>query len=153
MLATTNTRELLDAEKIQHTLNVYNKIKQPEIWAQWVRNQVDLFEEGSITVCQTFMNKALVKYNRIIGDGEHGDAFHGSTNTLQQDIVAMLANANAAKGKKKVPPKQPPSINERDESPPKASELPPFAKWFKSSTSEGSIQYKVGDTKEYKGKT
>ena len=27
MLATTNTRTLLDAEKIQHMINVYNKIK------------------------------------------------------------------------------------------------------------------------------
>ena len=102
MLATTNARKLLDAEKIQHTIDVYKKIKQTEIWAQWVRNQVDLFEEGSITVCQTFMNKALVKYNRIIGDGEYGDVFHGSTNTLQQDIVVMLANANATKVNKRV---------------------------------------------------
>ena len=38
MLATTNTRALLDAEKIQHTINVYSKIKQPEVWVQWVRN-------------------------------------------------------------------------------------------------------------------
>ena len=99
MLALTNTRKLLDAEKIQHTINVYNKIKQPEIWEQRVRNQVDLFEEGSITVCQIFTNKALVKYKRIIGDGEHGDAFHGSTKTLQQDIVVMLSKATATKVK------------------------------------------------------
>ena len=85
ILATTNTRDLLDAEKIQHTVNVYSKIKQPEIWAQWVRNQVDSFEEGNILIFQTFMNSALVKYNRIIG--EHGNTSHGSSTAVQQDIA------------------------------------------------------------------
>jgi len=152
MLATTNTREFLDAEKIQHTINVYNKIKQPEIWAQWVRNQVDQFEEVKVAVCQTFMNKVLVKYNRIIGDGEHGDAFHGSTNTLQQDIVAMLFKGSTEKGKKKTPPKKTPGKDNDEESTPKAREFPPFAKWFKSPTSEGYVEYKAGDTKDYNGK-
>jgi len=58
----------LPSERINHTLNVYSKILQPEIWAQWVRNKVDQFEEGSITVCQDFMNSAVIKYNKIIGD-------------------------------------------------------------------------------------
>ena len=54
-------------------------------------------------VCQTFKNKALVKYNQIIGDSEHGDAFNGSTNTLQHENLVMLAKANATKVKQKVP--------------------------------------------------
>ena len=66
MLATTNTRALLDAEKIQQKKHLYNKIRQPEIWAQRVRNQVDKFEKENIKVYQTFINFALVKYNRII---------------------------------------------------------------------------------------
>ena len=33
ILATTQSRTLLDAEKIQHTMNVYAKIFQPESWA------------------------------------------------------------------------------------------------------------------------
>ena len=153
MLATTNTCKLFDTEKIQHTINVYNKIKQPEIWAQWVRNQVNQFEEGNVTVCQTFMNKALVKYNRIIGDGEHGDAFHGSTNTLRQDIVATLSKDGTENGKKKTPPKKPPGKDDDKESTPKAREFLPFAKWFKSPASDGSVEYKAGYTNEYKGKT
>ena len=45
------------------------------------------------------MNKALVKYNRIIDDGEHGDAFHGSTSTIQHDIVTMLVKTFSAEVK------------------------------------------------------
>ena len=69
-------------------MNVYVKIKQPEICSQWVRNQVDLFEEGFNTVCQVFMNKALVKYNCILG--KNSNMFPGSTNNIQEDIVPML---------------------------------------------------------------
>ena len=42
VLATTSTRTLLDSERIQHTLNVYGKILQPEVWAQWVWAKVGL---------------------------------------------------------------------------------------------------------------
>ena len=44
VLATTSTRKLLDSERIQHVLNVYSKIKQPEVWAQWVRARIDDFK-------------------------------------------------------------------------------------------------------------
>jgi len=37
---------MLPSERINHTLNVYSKILQPEIWVQWARNKVDQFEEG-----------------------------------------------------------------------------------------------------------
>ena len=36
---------------------------------------------------------------------------------------------------------------------PTPPELPPIEKWFKSPTAEGSVEYNVGDTKEYNGKT
>ena len=68
LLATNKTCTLLDSENIQHTLNAYNKIKWPEVWAQWMRTQVDNFEEGKNVNCQAFMNSALVKYNRIPRD-------------------------------------------------------------------------------------
>ena len=32
---------------IQHVLNVYSKIVQPELWAQWVRNKTDDFDSGA----------------------------------------------------------------------------------------------------------
>ena len=64
-LATTRSRALDESERIQHTLNVYSKILQPEMWGQWVRKKIDSFEEGGITVCQDFMNPATMKYNKI----------------------------------------------------------------------------------------
>ena len=97
VLATTQTRTLLASERIQHTINVYAKILQPEAWAQWVRNKIDSFEEGNITDCQDFMNSAVLKYNQIMGrDGDFG----GSITTVQDDIVAMIAkNGNNHKRK------------------------------------------------------
>ena len=64
VLATTSTRTLDDPERIQHTLTVYQQICQPEIWAQWVRNQVDAFEQGTILISQSFMNTGVMKYNK-----------------------------------------------------------------------------------------
>ena len=88
VLATTQTRSLLPSERIQHTMNVYSKVLQPEAWAQWVRNKIDSFEIGTIVDCQDFMNSAVMKYNQIVGrDGDFG----GSITTVQADIVAMFA--------------------------------------------------------------
>ena len=153
MLVTTNTRALLDAEKIQHTINVYNKIKQPEVWAQWVRNEVDNFEEGKILICQDFMNSALVKYNRIIG--EHGSTFHGSSTTVQQDIVAMLARTVSTTMRPRTSRVTATTARKsRKETVSNSSRtLPPFAKFFKAPISDGSVEYKVGDTKDWNGTT
>ena len=100
LLATTKIRKLLDSERIQHTLNAYTKIKKPEVWAQWVRIQVDKF--GTIVKCQAFMNSALVKFNCITGDTE--SSFKGSSNSIQEDIVTMYATyIDRNKRKAKVP--------------------------------------------------
>ena len=153
MLATTNTRTLLDAEKIQHTINVYSKIKQPEVWVQWVRNQVDNFEESKILICQYFMNSALVKYNRIIG--EHGNTFHGSSTTVQQDIVAMLARTASTTTRPRISRAIATTAwKSRKETVSNSSHtLPPFAKFFKAPISDGSVEYKAGDTKDWNGTT
>ena len=65
VLATTQTRTLLASERIQHTINIYAKILQPEDWEQWVRNKV--FEDGNIDNCQYFMNSTVLKYNSNYG--------------------------------------------------------------------------------------
>ena len=123
MLATTNTRALLDAEKTQR-----------------VRNQVDKFEKENIKVYQTFINSALVKYNRIIR--EYGNIFNGSCTTIQQDIVAMLANTTTSRTKVKPPNNRPPPVdmsgNKNGSSTRNTLKIPPFAKFFKVSTSEDS---------------
>ena len=153
LLATTNTRVLLDAEKIQHTINVYSKIKQPEVWTQWVRNQVDIFEDGNILIYQDFINSALVKYNRIIG--EHGNTFHDSFTTVQRDIVAMLARTAPANTKPRTPIPHPsnPRTSKKDTANTTSRTLPHFTKFFKVPISNGSVEYKVGDTKDWNGTT
>jgi len=48
-----------------------------------------VFEEGTITMCQDFMNTATVKYNKITTN--NGD-FKGSVYTLQEDIVELFVS-------------------------------------------------------------
>ena len=88
VLCTTQHRVLDDNERIQHTLNVYAKIKQPEMWAQWTRNKIDSFKDGHITNCQDFMNSAILKFKKISADDE---GFKGSVHTVHDDIVAVVA--------------------------------------------------------------
>ena len=80
LLAAISSRTLGEAEYIQHTPNVYAKILQPELWAQWVREKMDLFDEGKLTVCQDFMNLAVLKCNKIIAKHRK---FKGSITSIQ----------------------------------------------------------------------
>ena len=105
ILATTSTREILEGERLQHTLHVYEKIVQPEKWAQWVRIKTMDFGEGKISNCQDFMNLADLQYKQILSSG--GGQFKGSITTVTEDIVAMMATS-----KKRKPP--PPFDNERE---------------------------------------
>ena len=52
VLATTASCSLLDPERIQHTLNAYINVLQPEPWAQWVRSKIYSFEDEKFTVYQ-----------------------------------------------------------------------------------------------------
>ena len=148
VLCTTQHRILDDNERIQHTLNVYSKIKQPEVWAQWTMNKIDAFDDNQITVCQDFMNTAVVKFNKINATDK---GFKGSVHTVQEDIVALIATKTPKKSTKK---KGKSTIEEGDdEEPPKkkfSKGTPPWIKHFKDS--DGN-KYKIGDTKEFKGKT
>ena len=90
VLATTTSRNLLHSERIQHTLNVYGKIMQLEMWTQWVWTKVNSFKEGNIMVYQDFMNRAAIKYNKIIGFSDSGK-IQGFITTVKKDIVGMIA--------------------------------------------------------------
>lgn len=142
VLSTTSSRTLLDAEKIQHLLTVYGKILQPESWAQWVRNKVDDFEDGNIINCQDFMNKAVIKYNKIVCVSGQ---FSGSITTVQEDIISMIAT-------KQKQLKRKPSSDDADARPPKTTKRdpPPFVTHYKSS--EGT-KYKLGDKLVHDGFT
>ena len=147
VLAATQHRKLNEQERIQHTLNVYAKILQPETWAQWIRNKVDEFEEGNVTVCQDFMNSAVIKYNKIAATHE---GFKGSVHTVQEDIISLLATKQKAK------PDQPKRQRETDDDePPRIKKtkysIPPFIKHFQDATT--GTRYKIGDSKVHNGKT
>jgi hypothetical protein len=147
VLATTASRALPDAERIQHLLTAYARIRQPEEWAQWVRNQVDEFDKGSLIHCQTFMNEAALKYIKISATSS---GFTGSSNTLQEDIVAMVANAKRKKVSNDDRPGKPAAAAKASTAQEKP---PPFAKHFKASAAADAVQYKVGDSKVHNGKT
>ena len=144
VLVTTPHRRLEDLERISHTLNAYSRIKQPEIWAQWVRNQVDDYDRGVITNCQDFMNQAIIKYNKI--DGISEDGFKGSSTTLQEDIVAMMAT-NSSKRKRSNDTANTEAKNDNNERKTKERKLPPFVKFTKVNNTPDSPLFKVGDTK------
>jgi hypothetical protein len=150
VLATTRESTLQPSERILHTVTAYSRIKQPEQWAQWIRNQVDDFEAGTLTVCQDFMNSVVIKYNKISGSND--GVFSGAATTLQEDIVAMVA---AVKRKAPTPPAAAHAKPKHNPSTPdaKGNKMPPFLRHFKSSTSTGSVTYKVGDTKPFDGAT
>lgn len=52
-------------------------------------NHVDDAENGVIVNCQAFMNSAAIKYGQISRDNK--GEFAGSTKTVTEDIVAMVA--------------------------------------------------------------
>jgi hypothetical protein len=144
VLATTRERSLTQEERIQHVLTAYARIKQPELWAQWVRNQVDAFEDGLLTNCQAFMNAASLKFTKI---STSSSGFKGSSSTIQEDIVAMVA---ATKRKKT-------ASTDSNNAPRKTSgedkKQPPFVKHFKSGTGDSATVFKVGDQKDWNDTT
>ena len=143
VLATTQHRNLDESERIQHTLNAYTKILQPEVWAQWVRNKLDSFEDGNITVCQDFMNSATIKYNKIAAT-EGG--FKGSVHSVQEDIVALFATKAKSNNNKR-------KAEDVDNTNPKfkksKTNTPPWITHFE----KNGVKYKVGDSKDFNGKT
>lgn len=147
VLATTRDRILQESEKLQHTLHVYSRIQQPELWAQWVRNQVDAFDDGLITVCQAFMNSAVIKFNKITGSSEGG--FRGSSSTVQDDIVAMVAAAKRKRPSPSTPPSGSKPPQDKDDSTSSPPKLPPFVRHFKTSADDKAKKYALGDTKTW----
>jgi len=148
-LAITQHRTLNNSERIQHTLNVYSKILQPEVWAQWVRVKINSFEEEAITVCQDFMNSSTMKYNKIV---TKEGRFKGLVHTIQDDIVALItgkSRSNAKRNfKRKVDEDEDKLTNTKR--PKLKIDEPCWIRHFKLSA---GVKYKVGDTNEFKGKT
>lgn len=142
LLATTPQHPLSESEQVLHALNAYKRIKQPEMWAQWVREQMEDFRRNNITSIQPFLNSAVEKYNQI--KSEQDGNFNASSNTIQEDVVAMLT-AKAKQGTKRKPDDK--KTAETEPEPKK----PPFLRHFKHSAASDAPLYKVGDVKEWEG--
>ena len=119
------------------------------MWAQWTRTKLDLFDENQINACQDFMNTAVVKFNKI-NSTENG--FEGSVHTVQEDIVALIATKSTNKPiKKKIMTQFKEEDYEADPSKKQFSKgSHPWLKHFKDA--DGN-KHKIGDTKQFKGKT
>ena len=147
VLATTPHRRLENMERISHILNVYARIQQPESWAQWVCNRIDDYDQRLITNAQDFMNQAVIKYNKI--DGNTPEGFKGSSTTIQEDIIAMMAPTAKRKrtttSEKQKDTQQTTSTTER--------KLPPFAKFTKVTNTPDATLFKVGDSKTWNNQT
>ena len=142
-LATSSTRTLAESERIQHTLSAYSNILQPDTWARRVGTKVDLFEEGKITKCQDFMILATMKFNKIVNVS---GKLHGTTKTIQEDIIVMLAHCASTKRKPT------PTLKDFDDPPTSKfrRDPPPFLTHYQTSN---KVKYKVGDKKEHAGTT
>ena len=147
MLATTRSRKLDHSKRIQHTLNVYGKILQPEPWAQWAQNRSDDFENDVIKDCQTLMNAAILKFNKIVSDS---GKFNGSTSTIQEDIIAMFSKQQRTRGTKR---ERNDDENDGQRTKPKVElKRPPFIKHTHEMKDGIKTDYKVGDEKVFKEK-
>ena len=152
VLATTRSRNLDENERIQHTINAYTKILQPETWAQWVRNRTEEFESGRIISCQELMNSAVLKYKKI--KAETGD-FKGSTNTIQKDIVAIFAKRTTTKRNTEGAEDKQTSYTKKPKFGPKDTDddRPGFIRNTYYYKDGNKVQYKVGDIKKVKNTT
>ena len=143
LLLATPHRAVAQSEQIHHTLTVYGKIQQPSEWTEWVKEQQRNYDKNNITTVATLMNDGHLQYNRIV---MKNGAFRGSTQTITEEIVAMLAS-------KKTPKKRTPVATTADGSATSDNKPPPFLRHTKVSSAADAAPYKVGDTKDWNGAT
>jgi hypothetical protein len=156
IMAATVQRPLDEAARVEYVLQVYDCIKRPEQWVQWVQTQFNLIRSGvGSHQCQAFMNTVTITYSEIT-QRQQGK-FNGSTVTMQgeiENIVALIAKKNtkpaaAASGSGLG------SSSESSDSDAKRARVakPPFSRHFKASKDPDAAHYKVGDTKVWNSQT
>ena len=133
-------------ERIQNTLTAYSRTKLPEEWAQWIILQIDCFEEGLVFNSQYFINSAALKCIKISASGS---GFGGSSTTISEDIVYMMA----AVSKKHISPVTKNSVVTDKFSTKIAKTFPPPVRHFKAMNASDAVIFKFGDSKEWKGET
>ena len=119
--------------------------RQPQSWATWVAHQSDRYDDGLLVNAPDFLNSAAIKPAKIVAK-EKG--FHGSVNSVRDDIVAMVT----ATKPKKAPSKKAASSSAGD-SKPSSRKRPPFLRHYKSSPGDDGTPYVVGDSKTWNNST
>lgn len=152
LLAASPGHRLNEPERLQYILTIYLKIRQPESWASWVRTQTERVEDGALASSQVLLNKAVLKYNLIKSTESE---FKGSTLTIQEDIVAMLATRvkKPSAPSKEASKDSPKPADDKNKTKTEDKNFPPFVKHYKSGTDPAAVKYKLGDTKDWKGTT
>jgi hypothetical protein len=157
IMAATVQRPLDEYARVEYILQVYDRIKRPEQWVQWVQTQFNLIRSGvGIHNSQAFMNTATITYSEIT-QRQQGK-FNGSTVTMQgeiENIVALIAKKNtrsttataaAVAGGSN-------SDSSEDSTTRQRAPKPPFSRHFKHSKEPGATPYNNGDTKVWNGTT
>ena len=92
------------------------------------------------------MNSAVTKYRKITS--KYGD-FKGSTTSIQEDIVSMMAKVSKTKArpvsKVSTTAETKRKSDDMEQDPP-----PPFLRHYKTSNQDDVTKYKLGDTKKDK---
>ena len=159
LLARTPTHVLDDAGDIQLILTVYGRIKQPAVWYLWFLTKNNYFEDGYISICQSFMKQAVIKYTNI-SDAQEGK-LSVSNKTITKDIVSMIDDSTCHQSMPSHSThkyRSPTNNRTNDTSQENGSEdtslpKPPFLKHYKSSNDRTGVNYKVANKKEFHRKT
>ena len=140
-------RDIPNNKKLRYMLMVYSKIKQPESWVTWVRMETQHIESSAIIDYQQFMNSAVMEQGKIIRI-EHG--FTGSTLTVSEDVVAMIAKHSKFQQATKKKTKE--EGDASDDAAKKRGNKPPIVKHMKKTGGRDADSYKVGDHKTWNEK-
>ena len=167
-LATTNARTLSDGERMQMVLRIYRRIRQPAAWCTWVSNRSEALDNQHSTPLPglpnlkhiALMNGAVLYAVKLSNDKDYPVSWKSTT--MEQDVVAMVASAARPPPVTAPPPAATPSRPRATGSSSTstttsrrgtASDLPPFARHFKTSGATDAPHYSVGDTKLHEGVT
>lgn len=149
---------LSDAKKRICILSIYNKIKEPSEWHQWVSRMTENIEDSTpanVISPDDLMAKAETKVSNI-QQMPTNPWKQASTITQWQQVVALVNKKNLSsttnpKGNRRTNPTKPEKDGENDDPNATQKRYPPFVTHWKDKSSGKS--YKKGDTKQWEGET
>ena len=159
-LATTSSRKIPDAERVQIIIRIYRRIRQPLSWCTWVANKSEAFDSRSLPGPANakhivLMNNAVLHSVKISNDKDFPITWKSTT--VEQDVVAMMASPPPPPAPSSGNPASTPSAPSRRSggrpARSNATPLPPFARHARVSGDVNARLHTVGDTKTHEGTT